>query len=229
MVLRTWDCRLRVLTPLQERIAVLVAEPLTGSDFALAGGAALISQGLVDRRTGDLDFFGSSSHELVERFPSVVHVLRSEGYEVDIRRSNAEFARIVVRGLGSETEVDFGLDSRLFPLREGEFSPVLSSKELAVDKVLAVFGRAEARDFVDLSALEQFFAMEDLFVLAAEKDRRFDLKVFAEMTKRASSLDRIEFVLNDEQYANLQGEVNRWRMLAVDLARDKGLDKGRGR
>ncbi len=71
--------------------------------------------------------------------------------------------------------------------------------------------------------------MEDLFVLAAEKDRGFDLKVFAEMTKRASSLDRIEFVLNDEQYANLQGEVNRWRMLAVDLARDKGLDKGRGR
>jgi predicted nucleotidyltransferase component of viral defense system len=213
-----------VLTPLQEKIAALVAESLMGSDFALAGGAALISQGLVDRRTNDLDFFGSSESALAEKFPMVVSALQREGLEVDIRRSSPRFARIVVRGLESETEVDFGLDSRLFPLEQGEFSPVLASKELAVDKVLAVFGRAEARDFVDLYALEQFFYLEDLFVFAAQKDRGFDVGVFADMARRASLLDPSEFNLKDSQYRALMAEVEKWRELALDLVRKR--DRG---
>ena len=159
-----------MLTPLQERIAVLVAASFEGSDFALAGGAALISQGLVDRKTGDLDFFGSSEQVLAERLPAIISALEQDGMTVEVRRSTAQFVRIVIRGMDSETEVDFGLDGRLFPIEQGPLSPVLASRELAVDKVLAVFGRAEARDFVDLFALEQFFKLEDLFALAKEKD-----------------------------------------------------------
>jgi predicted nucleotidyltransferase component of viral defense system len=215
-----------MLTPLQERIAVLVAESLVDSDFALAGGAALISQGLVERRTNDLDFFGSSEQTLAERFPDVVSSLQREGFEVEVRRSTPQFARIVVRGLDSETEVDFGLDSRLFPLEQGKFSPVLSARELAVDKVLAVFGRAEARDFVDLYALEQFFKLEDLFAFAAEKDRGFDLAVFADMSKRAAVLDPSEFNLKDSEYRSLLKEIERWRELALSLVRTR--ERGMG-
>jgi predicted nucleotidyltransferase component of viral defense system len=215
-----------MLTSLQERIAVLIADSLAGSDFALAGGAALISQGLVERRTNDLDFFGSSEQTLAERFPDVVSSLQREGFEVEVRRSTRQFARIVVRGLDSETEVDFGLDSRLFPLEQGEFSPVLASKELAVDKVLAVFGRAEARDFVDLYALEQFFKLEDLFAFAAEKDRGFDLAVFADMAKRAAVLDPSEFNLKESEYRGLLKEIERWRELALGLVRTREHGKG---
>jgi predicted nucleotidyltransferase component of viral defense system len=215
-----------MLTPLQERIAVLIADSLAGSDFALAGGAALISQGLVERRTNDLDFFGSSEQTLAERFPDVVSSLQREGFEVEVRRSTRQFARIVVRGLDSETEVDFGLDSRLFPLEQGEFSPVLASKELAVDKVLAVFGRAEARDFVDLYALEQFFKLEDLFAFAAEKDRGFDLAVFADMAKRAAVLDPSEFNLKESEYRGLLKEIERWRELALGFVRTRERGKG---
>jgi hypothetical protein len=128
--------------------------------------------------------------------------------------------------LNSETEVDFGLDSRLFPLEQGELFPVLASKELAVDKVLAVFGRAEARDFVDLNALEQLFKLDDLFVWAAEKDRGFDLGVFADMARRAGLLDSSEFNLTDSEYQRLLAEVVRWRELALELARNRDRDNG---
>ena len=128
--------------------------------------------------------------------------------------------------MDSETEVDFGLDSRLFPLEQGEFSPVLASKELAVDKVLAVFGRAEARDFVDLYALEQFFKLEDLFAFAAEKDRGFDLAVFADMAKRAAVLDPSEFNLKESEYRGLLKEIERWRELALGLVRTRERGKG---
>ncbi len=51
-----------------------------------------------------------------------------------------------------------------------------------MDKVLAVFGRAEARDFMDLMAIEGQFGLDRLFLVAAEKDPGFDLMVFSEMT-----------------------------------------------
>src|SRR6202035_4835097 len=47
------------------------------------------------------------------------------------------------------TEVDLGADAMLLPVERGELGPILAGEELAVDKILAVFGRAEARDFVD--------------------------------------------------------------------------------
>jgi hypothetical protein len=218
-----------VLTPLQERIAVLVAASFEGSDFALAGGAALISQGLVDRKTGDLDFFGSSEQVLAERLPAIISALEQDGMTVEVRRSTAQFARIVIRGMDSETEVDFGLDGRLFPIEQGPFSPVLASRELAVDKVLAVFGRAEARDFVDLFALEEFFRLEDLFALAKEKDRGFDAKVFAEMTRRMTVLDASEFEMAESDFLSLIGAVERWREFALALAKEqeRGLEFGR--
>ena len=62
---------------------MLVGDP---SRVKFPGGGALISQGLVDRRTNDLDFFRSSEQALAERFPSVVESLRQEGFEVDVQR-----------------------------------------------------------------------------------------------------------------------------------------------
>src|SRR5437868_4140343 len=61
------------------------------------------------------------------------------------------------------------------PNLAGRPAPMLSGEELAVDKVLAVFGRAEARHFVDLAAVEPRYGLDRLFRLAAERrgrDRR---------------------------------------------------------
>jgi len=216
-----------LLTPLQEQIAQIIGVALEGSDFALAGGAAIISQGIVDRRTRDLDFFGSSGPVLTERLQSVIDSLVREGFQVEIDQQNERFVRLDVRGLGVETEVDFGVDFRLFPPDQGAHSLVLSSRELAVDKVLAIFGRAEPRDFVDLAALTQFFNIEELFADAVRKDRGFNLAVFAEMTSRISRLPRREFALNDAAFDELKVTTSSWRDVAHRLLREH--DRGLGR
>jgi predicted nucleotidyltransferase component of viral defense system len=212
---------------LQEQIAEIIGDALEGTDFALAGGAAIISQGLVDRRTRDLDFFGSSSPVLTERLQSVIDSLVREGYQVEIDQQNERFVRLDVRGLGEQTEVDFGIDFRLFPPDQGAHSLVLSSRELAVDKVLAIFGRAEPRDFVDLAALTRLFNIEELFADAARKDRGFSLAVFAEMTSRISRLPRREFALSDAAFDELEVTTTSWRDLAHRLVREQ--DRGLGR
>lgn len=48
-----------MLTDLQQQVAQIVAGVLAAEDVGLAGGGALISQGLVDRLTRDLDYFGA--------------------------------------------------------------------------------------------------------------------------------------------------------------------------
>lgn len=58
---------------------------------------------------------------------------------------------------------------RAHPLGAGS-GRVLAVEELVAGKVLALFSRAEARDFVDTWQLSQRFGRPRLFELAGEKD-----------------------------------------------------------
>jgi hypothetical protein len=82
-----------------------------------------------------------------------------------------------------------------------------------------VFGRAEARDFADLRALEPRYGLDRLCELAAEKDMGFEPALFAEMLGRFDRLRRDEFDLDDAEYEQLRGAVRRWHERALELQR----------
>jgi hypothetical protein len=128
------------------------------------------------------------------------------------------FARLIVECGEDRTELDFGTDARLFPVEPGSPAPLLSGEELAVDKVLAVFGRAEARDFADLMAVESRYGLDRLCQLAAEKDRGFLPSVFADMLNQFGRLRRDEFDLDDVNYEHLRRTVERWHEQTTKLA-----------
>ena len=142
-----------MLTPMQRHIAEIIAGLDAASEFGLAGGAGLILRGDIDRRTRDLDFFGLNSSDVQRLLPEAEHALKAADYEVHRVRESPSFVRLAVERGDEVTEVDLAADARLFPLEVAEGLPVLSPTELAVDKVLATFGRAEARDFVDFEAV----------------------------------------------------------------------------
>ena len=137
--------------------------------------------------------------------------LRDAGLAVRHVQKNPGFARLIVESGNESTELDLGADARLFPAEPGRLAPTLSGEELAVDKVLAVFGRAEARDFVDLEAVEGRYGLDHLFELAAEKDRGFTPEMFGEMAGRFSRLRQDEFGLDAGQYEELERRVAAWR------------------
>jgi len=134
-----------VLTELQLRIAEIVAALDEAEGFALAGGAALIVRGEVQRQTRDLDFFGLTREAVDRLLPAVERALRETGLTVHRIRVNPGFARLVVESADDRTEVDLAADARLFPAEPGRPAPTLTGEELAADKLLALFGRAEAR------------------------------------------------------------------------------------
>ena len=65
-----------MLTPLQRRVTIIGGLP-EADGFALAGGAALIARGDVDRGTRDLDFFGLSRLAVDQLVPAVERALQT--------------------------------------------------------------------------------------------------------------------------------------------------------
>ena len=227
-----------MLSAIQLRVARIIAGLVEAEDFALAGGAALIVRGDVDRATRDLDFFGTSPDAVDHLVPAAESALQQAGFQVDRLIDSPGFTRLVVADELDRTEVDLASDARLFPPEAGPGFDLLSSEELAADKVLAVFGRAEARDYVDLMSIEPRFGLTRLFELAREKDRGFSPVVFTEMLDRFPRLRRDEFPIDDVRFEELQHRVQVWRASALELrspeersaqrskARDTGMDLG---
>jgi hypothetical protein len=187
--------------------------------FALAGGAALIARGEVRRQTRDLDFFGLTADAVDRLVPAAERALREAGLSIERLQVNPGLARLVVESGDDRTELDLAADdARLYPAEPGAARPHPPRRELAVDKLLALFGRAEARAFVDPLAVDPRYGLERLGRLAAEKDRGFSPAVLDEMLGRFGRLRREEFELDDSGYDKLRAEVDRWRGLTLELA-----------
>lgn len=189
----------------------------------------MIARGDIDRGTQDLDFFGLHQSDVQRLLPAAEKALEASGFEVRRVLEGPGFVRLVVQRGAEVTEVDLAADARLFPLEIENGLPVLNSTELAVDKVLAIFSRAEARDFVDLAAVVDRHGLEALFRLAAEKDRGFSIEVFAEMLQRFARLRQDEFSIDAAEHQALAAIVQKWREMSLELSRTLGPELGRDR
>ena len=148
-----------VLSALQERVARVVVSLPEADGLAVAGGAALVASGVVDRATRDLDFFGTSGDDVDRLRPAVERALVAAGLEVSRERVTHGFVRLIVTDGDDSTEVDLDADARIRPAKSGPLGPMWSLEELAADKLLALFERAQARDFLDVRALVERFGL----------------------------------------------------------------------
>lgn len=129
--------------------------------FLLAGGGALIAQGLVSRETDDLDFFADrGAGDVSTATEALIAAADRRGWTVNVIRAGPEFRRLkITRPVTApdQTEdvyVDLAVDSPpKGPPTITIAGPALGPRELAIRKTLALFGRAEPRDFTDVHAL----------------------------------------------------------------------------
>lgn len=199
-----------MLTDLQRRVTEIVLRSDLDPHLALAGAGALIARGIVDRTTADIDLFTVEPYvdALVDRLEPV---FADEGLTVERVRVAPTFARLTVSDAKESCRLDIAQDTRLLPVERGPLGPTVARDELAADKVLALFGRAEPRDYVDVLALADRHGRERLLELAAQKDLGFDRRVFAEMLGGLERLERDEFEVDDETFERLRRFVEDWR------------------
>jgi hypothetical protein len=200
-----------VLNRLQHQVARIVAGLPEADGFALAGGAALVLSQIVDRQTRDLDFFGATPDDVDRLLPSVLSALAEAGLTVRLDRQNHGFARLTIIGDDETTELDLAADARIRPAEQGPLGPVLAMEELAADKLLALFSRAQARDFIDVAALAGRLGFQHLCTLASEKDPGFSRPVLHEMLGSFLRFTPADLGLTDDEHAALARTIEDWR------------------
>jgi hypothetical protein len=129
---------------------------------------------------------------------------------VQREREGPSFVRLTVATEDDSTEVDLAADARIRPTQRGPLGPMLSMEELAADKLLALFDRAQARDFVDVAALAGRFGFDRLCELAEEKDGGFSRPVLHDMLKSFHRFEPEDFGTDDEAYERLTAAVSEW-------------------
>jgi predicted nucleotidyltransferase component of viral defense system len=175
---------LEILTNLQEKILHLFSEIPDQEAFYLTGGTALSAFFLKHRKSNDLDFFTSIEELIIPLSQKLETTLREEGFEVERLRGFHSFVELSVTSGNDSTVVHFALDSPFrfeqpTPSEEIPHLKVDSLIDMATNKVLALFGRAELRDFIDIYFIvKKHFSKTELIEKAAQKDPGFDLYWF---------------------------------------------------
>ena len=140
------------LTEFQARIANLLSVNRS-PDSHLAGGAALHFEPCSVRYSNDLDYFHDSPERLASAFLDDQQLLQEHGYSTSVKIRQPSYVRAIISKNENSTKIEWAHDSAW------RFVPAVSSKEcgyqlhpvdLAVNKVLALAGRNEARDFIDV-------------------------------------------------------------------------------
>lgn len=175
------------LTKFQSKIASLLAANRT-EDSHLAGGAALHIQPQSMRYSNDLDYFNDTVERVASAFDADEQTLIAAGCTVNVRLRTAAFVRAEVKKGVEVTKIEWVHDSawRFMPaIANPDCGFQLHPVDLAVNKVLALAGRHEARDFFDVMQIHhQILPLGALCWAAVGKDPGFSPLSLLELLRR---------------------------------------------
>lgn len=209
------------LTDLQRRIFQLIG-PHRAPDSYVAGGTALHFTPESTRYSHDLDLFHDAEARVAEAFEADRRALLEAGFVVDPILSQPGFIRARVAQGGQETQVDWAHDSawRFMPVVEDPLGGyLLHPVDLATNKVLALAGRDEPRDFVDiLYILDHILPLGALVWAAVAKDPGYNPRSLLEQLRRRGRTRPEEIARLDlREPVDVEDAHRRWRA-ALDEA-----------
>ncbi len=190
----------------------------------VAGGLALNHVLGCTRVSRDIDVFNDTGEAVMAACAADTAALRAAGYEVRMRREGAGFAEAVVSCGGEATDIQWARDSafRFFPLvRDDLLGVTLHPVDLATNKLLALVGRREPRDWVDaIRCAERVQGLGLLAWAACGKDPGYSPAALVEAAAR------VRFVQEELDLAVATGDVldagelsRRWHGLVGEARR----------
>jgi hypothetical protein len=152
------------LTPLQIEILAIIAVNRTPENY-IAGGTVLHFEPNTTRYSRDLDIFHDALEAVAPSFEADRRALTEAGLTTEVIISQPGIIRAIVKGASDTTQIDWARDSawRFMPVvhhEKGGF--MLHEVDVAINKMLALAGRNEPRDYVDA-----FYIMEHILPLGA--------------------------------------------------------------
>ena len=212
------------LTVFQRDVCRLLAAARRGNgESYVAGGAALSVALKTSRLSRDVDVFHDTTDAVARTWDRDRALLEGASYAVTPLRERPGYVEARVARRGDELVMEWARDSafRFFPLVEHEdLGLVLHPFDLATNKVLALVGRVEARDWIDVIAChEQLQPLGCLAWAACGKDPGFTPAGILEQAARTARYtdDEVSSLAFDGPGPSAADLSRRWHQ-ALDTA-----------
>lgn len=201
---------MEILTPFQQQLLRHAGRSPIASSFYLTGGTALAAFFLHHRLSEDLDFFTAD--------PNAVQLVRGQLEQIALQLdAGLEFSRtfntfiecFITSPNGERVKLDFAQDTpfRLSPttLATEYGLQVDSAVDIASNKLAALFGRAAAKDFVDVYFIHhEMMPFHELLPQAREKHVGMDDYWLAISLRRVKSVEILPRMIKPLDIAMLQ-------------------------
>src|SRR5262249_49355438 len=178
-----------VMDPFHEHLAHIGLAAANQYGFALAGGYAMQANGFLTRPSEDVDLFMAWQQrgDFDTAVTALIEAYGADGLTVPVDQRWDTFCRLYVGGSGGASKVELSVDWRANEPIWMAVGPVLHPDDAVANKMCALFGRAEARDFIDVDAAVTSgrYSREDLLGLAVFTDGGFDRRIFADVLAQA--------------------------------------------
>lgn len=207
-----------ILTPLQVAFLRQFFAASFGPAYFLTGGTALAGFHFGHRLSNDLDLFTLDDLALPTSDTVVPRIAETLGCTITRKREAEYFRQYVLEAAGEGDLVQVDL-VREFGPQYGEQTTVEgivvdSIENIGANKVTAILGRTDAKDFVDLHfILETGFDFDYLLRLAKEKDTGLTEFYLAQALLQVRHLARLPVMRAPLELSALQAQF-------VDLAND---------
>lgn len=145
------------IAPFEKNILRLLAANRNPESF-VAGATVLLRDENSHRRSRDIDLFHDAAESVKAASEADCAVLEKNGFQIRLDLIQPTFRRALVGREGSTTKLEWVFDSafRFFPVEaDAEFGYALNFWDAATNKVLALAGRGELRDYLDVLHLHR--------------------------------------------------------------------------
>lgn len=183
------------LTTFQKEVVRLLAAN-RNPDSHIAGGSVINRAESSLRFSEDIDIFHDVITTVAESAAIDERTLLQAGYGLDWYSSSPGFLRAGVRRESGFALLDWTTDSafRFFPVQaDVEFGYCLHRADLATNKMLALAGRSEIRDFLDILQLDgDYLSLGAMIWAACGKDQGLTPDLILQLTDRHSRFQESE-------------------------------------
>ena len=198
-----------ILSPLQKAFLQAFFAVPVGQRFFLTGGTALAAFHLQHRLSDDLDLFTLDDEALEAMGSPLDTIAAALGCTLRRTRVSQYFQQLFLSHAQLEVPLkidmvrDFGPQYGERLVQDGII--VDSLDNIAANKIVAIFGRAAIKDFVDLYfILQEGYELDQLFEMAREKDLGLTKFYFVGMLRQISRHTRLPAMLKPLELETLQ-------------------------
>lgn len=197
-----------ILTPLQIALLDEFFSTSAGQSFFLTGGTALAAYYLRHRLSKDIDLFTTNDEAFTIARESMDQIAARLGCGLIRRASSPWFQQFFFEQGETRLQVDLVRDADIQFGTRVHFGQVIvdALENIGANKITAIFGRTESKDFVDLYFILQSGGLDfyELLNLAKEKDRGLAEFFLAGMMRQVTTLKNLPPMLKPLRLETLQ-------------------------